>query len=177
MLYEARCGERPEGAFAPLRRRRPEVPSAVDRLVLQLLQPDPAHRLASAGAARAALHLALRPAPLYGRRLPWAAAAFVLLAEKRRNGDGKGFRSRSTPLPSCSLCSSVSPCLSRPMRAPNTLKGLRHEGSLPTATTAAPCCPEWGALQWRRYGPPPCCRGCSYLLSYAGGASAAGGRG
>jgi hypothetical protein len=79
MLYEALSGERPEGAFAPLRRRRPEVPSAVDRLVVQLLQPDPARRPASAGVARAALHRALRPARLGGRRLAWAAAATVLL--------------------------------------------------------------------------------------------------
>jgi hypothetical protein len=86
MLYEALAGERPEGAFAPLRRRRPEVPRTVDRLVVQLLQPDPARRLASAGAARAALHRALRPVRLGTRRLAWAVAASILVA-----GGGAGW--------------------------------------------------------------------------------------
>jgi serine/threonine protein kinase len=79
MLYEALAGERPEGAFAPLRQRRPEVPSAVDRLILQLLQPDPARRLASAGTAREALHRALRPARLGRWRSAWGGAISILL--------------------------------------------------------------------------------------------------
>jgi serine/threonine protein kinase len=79
MLYEALSGERPEGAFAPLRQRRPEVPTSVDRLVLRLLQPDPSRRLASAAAARDALYRALRPARLRGWRPAAAIAASVLL--------------------------------------------------------------------------------------------------
>ncbi len=79
MLYEALYGERPEGAFAPLRQRRPEVPTAVDRLVVRLLQPDPVRRLASAAAAREALSLALRASRLRGWRPAAAIAASVLL--------------------------------------------------------------------------------------------------
>jgi len=79
MLYEALSGERPEGAFAPLRQRRLEVPIAVDRLVVRLLQPDPARRLASAAGAREALSRALRPTRLRGWRPAAAIAASVLL--------------------------------------------------------------------------------------------------
>ena len=79
MLYEALAGERPEGAFAPLHRRRREVPAQVDQVVLRLLQPDPALRLASASAARAALSRALRPGQVGRRRLAWAGTGFLTL--------------------------------------------------------------------------------------------------
>jgi serine/threonine protein kinase len=58
MLYEALCGERPEGAFSPLHQRRAEVSSRVDRLIRQLLQPDPAARLGSAREAQSLLRAA-----------------------------------------------------------------------------------------------------------------------
>jgi Serine/threonine protein kinase len=79
MLYEALAGERPEGAFAPLHRQRKDVPAQVDQVVLRLLQPDPALRLASASAARAALSRALRPGQVARRRLAWAGTGFVTL--------------------------------------------------------------------------------------------------
>ena len=79
MLYEALTGERPEGAFAPLHRRRKDVPAQVDRVVLRLLQPDPALRLQSASAARAALSRALRPGQVARRRLAWAGTGFLTL--------------------------------------------------------------------------------------------------
>jgi serine/threonine-protein kinase len=79
MLYEALAGERPEGAFAPLHRWRKDVPAQVDQVVLRLLQPDPALRLASASAARAALSRALRPGQVARRRLAWAGTGFVTL--------------------------------------------------------------------------------------------------
>jgi serine/threonine protein kinase len=52
MLYEALAGRRPEGAFSSLHRLRPEVPGALDQLVLRLLQPDPAVRVPTALQAR-----------------------------------------------------------------------------------------------------------------------------
>ncbi len=58
MLYEALCGERPEGAFSPLHQRRAEVSSGVDRLIRHLLQPDPAARLHSAREAQVLLRAA-----------------------------------------------------------------------------------------------------------------------
>ena len=58
MLYEALCGERPEGAFSPLHQRRAEVSSRVDRLIRHLLQPDPAARLHSAREAQFLLRAA-----------------------------------------------------------------------------------------------------------------------
>jgi serine/threonine-protein kinase len=79
MLYEALAAERPEGAFAPLHRRRSDVPIQVDQVVLRLLQPDPALRLASASAARAALSRALRPGQVGRRRLAWAGTAVLTL--------------------------------------------------------------------------------------------------
>jgi len=79
MLYEALAAERPEGAFAPLHRRRSDVPTQVDQVVLRLLQPDPALRLASASAARAALARALRPGQVGRRWLAWTGTAVLTL--------------------------------------------------------------------------------------------------
>jgi len=59
MLYEALAGQRPEGAFPPLRRARGEVSGRLDRLVLRLLQPDPEARISSAVEARRDLSRAL----------------------------------------------------------------------------------------------------------------------
>jgi serine/threonine protein kinase len=59
MLYEALTGRRPEGAFPPMRRARAEIPSGLDRLVLQLLQPEPDARVASAERAGQMLTTAL----------------------------------------------------------------------------------------------------------------------
>jgi eukaryotic-like serine/threonine-protein kinase len=70
MLYEALAGQRPEGAFPPLRRVRAEVPGRLDQLVLRLLQPDPESRVASADEAQRGLARSLaRPAR---RRFMWA---------------------------------------------------------------------------------------------------------
>jgi len=80
MLYEALAGERPEGAFPPLARRRPEVPSRVDQVVLRLLQPEPGARFASAVDAGRTLQAAFAARGLVRRPLAWAAAAAVALA-------------------------------------------------------------------------------------------------
>ncbi len=79
MLYEALAGERPEGAFASLHRRRRDVPAQVDQLVRHLLQPDPALRMPSASTARTALLRALRPRQVGRRRLAWAGAGLLNL--------------------------------------------------------------------------------------------------
>lgn len=44
LLYEMLTGRLPLGSFEPLRTLRPEVPAAVDALVLRALRPDPAAR-------------------------------------------------------------------------------------------------------------------------------------
>jgi serine/threonine protein kinase len=100
MLYEALAGERPEGAFAPLHRRRSDVPAQVDQVVLRLLQPDPALRLASASAARAALSRALRPGQVGRRRLAWAGTGFLtlLLAAGSSVWFGKGAPPPAPPI-------------------------------------------------------------------------------
>ena len=78
MLYEALAGERPEGAFAPLHRRRAEVPGRLDQVVLRLLQPDPKARFASAAESNRALVAALKPSAAYKWPLAWAAGAAAL---------------------------------------------------------------------------------------------------
>jgi serine/threonine protein kinase len=77
MLYEALAGERPEGAFPPLHRRWPEVPTRVDQVVRRLLQPEPGERFASAAETRRALLAAFTARRLTRRPLLWAAAAAV----------------------------------------------------------------------------------------------------
>ena len=80
MLYEALAGERPEGAFPPLARRRPEVASRVDQVVRRMLQPEPAARFASAEETGRALAAALAERGLVRRPLAWAAVVAVGLA-------------------------------------------------------------------------------------------------
>jgi serine/threonine protein kinase len=80
MLYEALAGERPEGAFPPLARRRPEVPGRIDQIVRRLLQPEPSARFASAADTGRALQAAFAARGLVRRPLAWAAAAAVVLA-------------------------------------------------------------------------------------------------
>jgi serine/threonine protein kinase len=95
MLYEALAGERPEGAFPPLHRRRSEVPSRLDQVVLRLLQPDPKARFASATESKRALLAALKAQVSYKWPLAWAAgaAALALIAVF-------SFRAHEKPLPS-----------------------------------------------------------------------------
>jgi serine/threonine protein kinase len=59
MLYEAATGALPQGAFAAPSELSPAYGRAFDRLVIQLLQADPARRPPSAGAAAATLAAAL----------------------------------------------------------------------------------------------------------------------
>jgi hypothetical protein len=61
MLYEAVTGSLPLGAFPMPSAARPGCPRALDRVVRDLLAPDPARRPASAAEAAHALDLALRP--------------------------------------------------------------------------------------------------------------------
>jgi len=82
MLYEAATGTVPQGAFSPPSRLDPRFARAFDELVMRLLHPDPAHRTASAGEARAALaSLEARPRLkiLATRTAVAAALAFVAL--------------------------------------------------------------------------------------------------
>ena len=78
MVYEALAGERPEGAFPPLRRLRPEIPSRLDQVVLRLLQPDPKARYGSAEESKGALVAALKTSPPYRWPLAFAAGATTL---------------------------------------------------------------------------------------------------
>jgi hypothetical protein len=84
MLYEALAGQRPEGAFPPLHRLRPEVPSRLDQLLLHLLQPDPGARVTSAleakrGLARGFARASRRPLAWAVTGVAASALAVVLL--------------------------------------------------------------------------------------------------
>jgi serine/threonine protein kinase len=76
LLYEAATGTLPQGAFAPPSEASPAYGRAFDRLVIQLLQADPARRPASAEAAAGALAAAL--APRSRRRLAVTASLAAL---------------------------------------------------------------------------------------------------
>jgi serine/threonine protein kinase len=78
MLYESLAGQRPEGAFAPLRRTRTDVPGTLDQFVLRLLQPDPAARASSAEQAKRELDRAF--APRTRRTAMWAGAGVAASA-------------------------------------------------------------------------------------------------
>jgi serine/threonine protein kinase len=71
MLYEAATGVLPQGAFAPPSQLNPAYGRAFDRIVMQLLQADPARRPAATADVGTALSRALAPA----RRSPLALAA------------------------------------------------------------------------------------------------------
>jgi len=76
MLYEAATGALPQGAFAPPSEVSPAYGRAFDRLVIHLLQADPARRPASAAAAAASLAIAL--APRSRRRMAVTASVAAL---------------------------------------------------------------------------------------------------
>jgi len=78
MLYEALAGERPEGAFPPLHRRRSEIPGRLDQVVLRLLQHDPKARFASAADSKHALLAALKAPLPYKWPLAFVAGAAAL---------------------------------------------------------------------------------------------------
>ena len=77
MLYEAATGSLPQGAFAPPSEISPAYSRAFDRLVIQLLQADPARRPPSAATAAASLATALAPR---GRRRMALTASVAALA-------------------------------------------------------------------------------------------------
>jgi serine/threonine-protein kinase len=112
MLYEALAGERPEGAFPPLHRRRPEVPARVDPVVRRLLAPEPGARFASAAETRRALAAAFAPPGLARRPLVWAAAAAVALVV------GVGFLGRTTRVPVPQVAPTAKPEPRQPVVSP-----------------------------------------------------------
>ena len=77
MLYEAATGALPQGAFPPPSHVNAAYRRGFDRIVMQLLQADPARRPAAATPVAAALSAALAPRRL--RPLTMAAAATTLL--------------------------------------------------------------------------------------------------
>jgi serine/threonine protein kinase len=88
MLYEAATGSLPQGAFAPPSEINGAYGKAFDRLVMQLLQAEPARRPASADEAGALLRGALAPR---GRR-PLAVGATAAALGALLVGGGLGGR-------------------------------------------------------------------------------------
>jgi len=78
MLYEAATGALPQGAFPPPSEVNRAYRRAFDRLVLRLLQPDPARRPSSAAEAASSLAAALQPRA--ARLVRYAARAAMLIA-------------------------------------------------------------------------------------------------
>jgi serine/threonine protein kinase len=126
MLYESLAGERPEGAFPPLHRRRSEVPSRLDQVVLRLLQPEAKARFASAAESKRALLAALKAQVGYKWPLAWAAGAATLALIAVF-----GFRAREKPVPSQPAVQS--PAIPKPAAPPPA-----PLPPLPTANPPAP---------------------------------------
>ncbi len=78
MLYEAATGMLPQGAFAPPSQVSRAYGRAFDRIVMQLLQADPARRPASAAGVATALAAALAPRRARARAIAVSAAALAL---------------------------------------------------------------------------------------------------
>jgi serine/threonine protein kinase len=78
MLYEAATGVLPQGAFAPPSELNPAYGRAFNRIVMQLLQADPARRPASASDIGAALTAALVPRRPRARMLAATGAALLV---------------------------------------------------------------------------------------------------
>ena len=97
MLYEAATGALPQGAFAPPSHLNGAYGRAFDRIVMQLLQADPARRPAGAAEVAAALAAALAPRRLRPLGIAVSAGALVLTLaggtlgiRAMFRGDGKG---------------------------------------------------------------------------------------
>ena len=99
MLYEVATGALPQGAFPPPSALNRAYGRAFDRLVLRLLQPDPARRPSSADEAAVSLAAALQPRA--ARLIRYAARAAVLVAVVAGAGaGGRALRSSSSTEPS-----------------------------------------------------------------------------
>jgi hypothetical protein len=97
MLYEAATGVLPQGAFAPPSRMNAVYGRAFDRIVMQLLQADPARRPSSAADVARAIAAALSTRRRRPLTLLATAAALLLMVAGGRvglraffRGDGKG---------------------------------------------------------------------------------------
>ena len=97
MLYEAATGALPQGAFAPPSQLNGAYGRAFDRIVMQLLQADPARRPAGAAEVATALASALAPRRLRPLGIAVSAGALVLTLaggtlgiRAMFRGDGKG---------------------------------------------------------------------------------------
>jgi serine/threonine-protein kinase len=102
MLYEAATGALPQGAFAPPSQVNRAYGRAFDRIVMQLLQADPARRPPSAGAVATALSPALASRRPRARAIALSAGALALTLvggtvglRAMSHGDGKGAEKKS----------------------------------------------------------------------------------
>ncbi len=135
ILYEALCGERPEGAFSPLHHRRAEVSSRIDRLIRQLLQPDPAARLGSAREAQ----LLLRAATTNKSQKRLLAATSVAVAALAAYGAiSVGSRKVAvTPIP-VAAPQSAQAAVAASASTPITQTPVAPSAALPASTLATP---------------------------------------
>jgi hypothetical protein len=92
MLYEAATAVVPQGAFAPPSQINPAYGRAFDRIVMQLLQADPARRPSSAADVATALAAALSPRRRRPLAIAASAAALVLTVAGARVGVRALFR-------------------------------------------------------------------------------------
>jgi len=125
MLYEAATGALPQGAFAPPSELNPAYGRAFDRIVIQLLQADPARRPAGAAEVAAALASALasrrqrpRALALAGAALAVAIGGGALGARFMFRDRGEKFADREPAAPAVTKAVSPTPATTTTARPP-----------------------------------------------------------
>jgi serine/threonine protein kinase len=136
MLYEALTGQLPQGAFAPPSKLRAGLPARVDRVVMRLLQPQPADRFATAAEAAGAFASALAP----GRGLRVVASTGAVATALALAAGGGWYAFQRSPSiakipPAVSNASVVAPGGSQAARPGLTLD---PKAAVPTPSNDAP---------------------------------------
>src|SRR4051812_7786540 len=132
MLYEAATGVLPQGAFAPPSQLNGAYGRAFDRIVMQLLQADPARRPPSADQTATALSAALASRRPRARAIALSAAALALALGGGTAGwramlrhDGKTEKAKSfEPVATTAVKTAPAPAKQEPAPVPELTKSL-----------------------------------------------------
>jgi serine/threonine protein kinase len=133
MLYEAATGLLPQGAFALPSELNPAYGRAFDRIVVQLLQADPARRPAAAPPVEAALAAALAPRRRRPLALALAGSALATVLVGGALGARVMFHDRDARRADRGSLANVAPETSKPAAAE---KALAPETPTPPETPA-----------------------------------------
>jgi hypothetical protein len=156
MLYEVSTGALPQGAFPPPSALNRAYGRAFDRLVLRLLQPDPARRPSSAAEAASVLATALQPR--VARLMRYAARAAVLVAVLAGVGvGGRALRDSSSAGPVKDAISAPYAVLKAKVALPPPPNPLPPQAAqAPVNTAVRPAKPKSPPVKFdKKRGPAP----------------------